>query len=165
MTTQTHVHMHDILLVGLFQRTTNQKEMNAETAIIGKTIQEYFSKNFSNTIKNRKNPGVTYCIYTEYESDFNGEYTYFIGEEVTDFANNMETDTVKNLMIPAQKYVKFTSSSGKMPAICIDLWQKIWAMDEKSLGGKRSYIADFEIYDERAKDPQNTVLDIYIGIN
>ena len=31
------------------------------------------------------------------------------------------------------------------------------------LSGKRKYIADFEVYDERASDPNNTVIDIYIG--
>ncbi len=37
-------------------------------------------------------------------------------------------------------------------------------MTAEELGGERNYITDFEIYDERANDPQNTVLDIYIGI-
>jgi predicted transcriptional regulator YdeE len=32
-------------------------------------------------------------------------------------------------------------------------------------GGKRAYIADFEVYDERSRDPDNTIVDIYIGIN
>jgi predicted transcriptional regulator YdeE len=45
-------------------------------------------------------------------------------------------------------------------------WQKIWQQKDTELGGKRSYHADFEIYDERASDPthQNIVLDLYIGI-
>ncbi len=37
-------------------------------------------------------------------------------------------------------------------------------MDYASLGGVRAYIADFEVYDHRSIDPQNTVLDIYIGV-
>ena len=37
-------------------------------------------------------------------------------------------------------------------------------MNENDFGGKRKYIADFEIYDERAVDSHNTVIDIYIGI-
>lgn len=36
--------------------------------------------------------------------------------------------------------------------------------DPEQLGGERSYIADFEVYDERASDHLNVVLDIYIGI-
>ncbi|MCX6958657.1 MAG: hypothetical protein NT164_09000 [Verrucomicrobiae bacterium] len=30
---------------------------------------------------------------------------------------------------------------------------------------KTLYLADFEVYDERATDPQKTILDIYVGIN
>ena len=50
-----------------------------------------------------------------------------------------------------------------MPDVVISAWQKIWAMDGNDFGGKRKYIADFEVYDERASNPNNTVIDIYIG--
>ena len=51
-----------------------------------------------------------------------------------------------------------------MPKVCIDMWQNIWKMNEHDLGGERSYIADFEVYDERSHDHNNVILDIYIGI-
>ena len=44
------------------------------------------------------------------------------------------------------------------------MWQNILSMQSEELAGKRSYIVDFEIYDERAIDPENTVLDILIGV-
>ena len=53
---------------------------------------------------------------------------------------------------------------GKFPNVVIDTWQKIWQMSDEELGGTRSYIADFEIYDERSYDPANAVVDIYIGL-
>ncbi len=37
-------------------------------------------------------------------------------------------------------------------------------MSEEVLGGKRNYIADFEVYDQRASDVNHAVVDIYIGI-
>jgi len=37
-------------------------------------------------------------------------------------------------------------------------------MSSNDFGGKRAYQADFEVYDQRARDPNNTVLDIHIGI-
>jgi predicted transcriptional regulator YdeE len=51
-----------------------------------------------------------------------------------------------------------------MPDVVIAAWQAIWAMNDSELGGKRRYVADFEIYDDRASDPNNTIVDIYIGI-
>ena len=51
-----------------------------------------------------------------------------------------------------------------MPTVCIDMWQNIWKMNMSDLGGKRAYIADFEVNDERSSDHKNVTLDIYIGI-
>ena len=37
-------------------------------------------------------------------------------------------------------------------------------MKEDDFEAKRKYIADFEVFDQRASDPNNAVVDIYIGI-
>lgn len=153
------LELEELKLSGIQARTSLELEMDPETAKIGETVESFFGQNLVKKIKARKRPGTTFCVYTDYESDFNGAYTFFIGEEVSDFEESLET-----LSIPSQRYVKFTSKPGPMPAVCIDLWQKIWAMTPEQLGGERSYIADFEVYDERAADHLNVVLDIYIGI-
>lgn len=150
-----------IKLIGITARTNNALEMNPATAKIGSTIQQYFQGALSK-MTHRKNPGITYCVYTDYKNDFTGDYTYFIGEEVESF-DDISGD-LKQLSIPGQSYIKFTTESGPMPDVCINAWQEIWQMTPEKLGGERSYIADFEIYDERAADLQKAVLDIYIGI-
>lgn len=149
-------------LVGIIVRTNNRTEINPLEGKIFPCIQKYFHQNIAQTIPQRSYPGVTYCVYTEYESDHNGEYTYFIGEEVSRYTN--VPSNLKELIIPAQNYVKFTNGPGAMPEVVREPWFKIWQMTPKELGGKRNYIADFEIYDERASDHQNIVLDIFIGI-
>ncbi|NBU53124.1 MAG: AraC family transcriptional regulator [Alphaproteobacteria bacterium] len=125
-------------------------------------MQKYFRQAVGEEIPNRKNPGTTYCVYTDYESDFTGDYTYFIGEEVKVGGDSMEG--FSSIIIPAQNYAKFTSKPGIMPEVCIDMWQNIWKMKSGELGGKRAYLADFEVYDKRALDPSKTVLDIYVGV-
>lgn len=159
---QEIVRQSEIKLVGISARTSNAAEFNPATAKIAATIQKYISEATYDKLPNRKTPGKTYCVYTEYESDYTGEYTYFIGEEVefsTDVPKGLDTITV-----PAQLYAKFTTESGAMPNICVNAWVDIWKMSSKELSGDREYLADFEVYDERALDPANTVLDIYIGI-
>lgn len=136
--------------------------MNISSAKIAPTIQKYFRQAVGEEIPNRKNPGTTYCVYTDYESDFTGDYTYFIGEEVKVGDDSMEG--FSSIIIPAQNYAKFTSKPGIMPEVCIDMWQNIWKMKSGELGGKRAYLADFEVYDKRALDPSKTVLDIYVGV-
>ena len=152
----------EIKLVGITARTSNAREMNPETAQIGSVFQTFSSKCLQEKIQNRKNPGTLFSVYTDYESNEHGEYTYFLGEEVTYFDSNLQG--LEILTIPAQSYVKFTSDSGKMPAVCIEMWQNIWKMKASDLGGERAYIADFEVYDQRSKNPEDTILDIYIGI-
>lgn len=152
----------EIKLLGILCRTNNTAEMNISSAKIAPTIQKYFRQAVGEEIPNRKNPGKTYCVYTDYESDFTGDYTYFIGEEVKFVGDSMEG--FSSIIIPAQNYAKFTSKPGIMPEVCIDMWQNIWKMKSGELGGKRAYLADFEVYDKRALDPSKTVLDIYVGV-
>ena len=150
-------------IVGIKVRTNNQREMDPLKGRILPCLQKYFHQNLAVQIPNRVNPGTTYCIYTDYESDHQGDYTYFVGEEVSSFENvplSLETTT-----IPQQKYIKFTNGPGAMPDVVRKPWMQIWQMSSKEMGGDRSYLADFEIYDERAQDHQNIVLDIYIGVD
>ena len=159
---KTTVNLPGIKLIGITARTSNAKEMHPETAKIGGVMQEYFHNSVAEKILHRKTPNVTFCVYTEYESDANGAYTYFIGEEVDSFDEIAEG--CKTLVIPAQTYTKFTTESGVMPEVVINAWQKIWQMTPVELMGNRAYIADFEVYDERALYPQDTAIDLYIVV-
>ena len=156
------IHLPEIKLLGITARTSNAAEMNPATAKIGPIMQQYMQNGIAQGTPNRKKPGTTFCVYTDYESDFTGAYTYFIGEEVTAFDNLPES--LERHIIPAQIYKKFTTEPGPMPDVVIKAWQEIWQMPTEKLGGKRSYRSDFEMYDERAADYHKAVLAIYIGI-
>lgn len=161
---QTTSSLPEIKLIGITTRTNNAQlfEGDPSTNKIATTVQKYFHENLPEKIENRQKPGTTFCVYTDYESDINGDFTYFIGEEVTSFDKIPEGFT--SLIIPPQDYSKFTNQPGPMPDVCIDMWKNIWQMDNTTLGGERTFIADFEIYDERCADRDNAILDLYIGI-
>ena len=114
-------------------------------------------------MSNRVDPSTNYIVYTNYQSDASGEYTCFIGTEVS-LCQYLDENKFTSLTIPSQKYVKFTNGPGPIPEVSIEAWKEIWAMSEGDPCANRSYISDFEVYDERAIDPQNAILDIYIGI-
>lgn len=153
----------NITLVGLSTRTSLKNEMNPETAKIGKMATTYWSEQIANQFKHRVSPGITYSVYTDYESDEYGEYTYFIGEAVKSM-DDQDIEKFDHLYIPPSHYQKFTTEAGKMPEVVIAAWQDIWRMTPADLGGNRRYIADFEVYDQRATNPNQTIIDIYIGI-
>jgi predicted transcriptional regulator YdeE len=151
-----------IKLIGLTARTNNKNEMDAQTAKIGELAGRYWGQNIALQIPHRKNPGVTLSVYHEYETNEHGDYSYFIGEEVDSLENIPAGFTA--LTIPAATYQKFTTGSGPFPDVVINAWQKIWQMSATDFGGERAYHADFELYDQRACDPANASLDVFVGI-
>ena len=158
------VSLGELILVGIAVRTNNSNEMNPKTSKIAGHTNLYWGQSLANNIKHRVAPGVTYCVYTDYESDEHGEYNYFMGEAVGS-ANNQDLSQFHTLIIPKGNYQKFTTEPGRIPNVIIAAWQALWKMNENDFGGKRKYLADFEVYDRRAIDPNNAVVDIYIGLN
>ncbi len=152
----------EIKIIGIKIITQNSKELSANGGQIAKTVSNYFSNQLMNQITNRINPGVTYCLYTDYESDQNGKYSFIIGEEVNSL-RNIPANFVSHI-IPKQKYCKLTSEQGPIPSIVVDLWKKIWSSEQAVLGVKRTFTADFELYDQRAGNPQNAIMDLFIAI-
>lgn len=168
---QMIINFPEIKLVGISERTNNTNEGNASTAKIGPTVQKYMQGNIPTQIQNRVRPNVNFCAYTSYELekiinpekyDYNGDYTYFIGEMVNSF-EGVSSD-LRTLTIPAQRYIKFTTSKGAMPGIIVNAWTAIWEMTSIETSEERSFIADFEVYDEDASDFQNAIVNIYLGI-
>lgn len=157
------VELGSLKLVGLTARTNNKDEMAPEKGKIGPLANHYWRNQVGNNFNHRTNPGVTYCVYTDFESDEHGEYTYFIGEQVDSF-DKQDMDDFSTLTIEPSLYQKFTTELGQMPQVVINAWQDIWQMTEEDFEGKRTYLADFEVYDQRAANPNEAVVDIYIGI-
>ncbi|NGX45333.1 MAG: hypothetical protein K940chlam2_00482 [Chlamydiae bacterium] len=152
-----------VKLVGISVRTSYNIEQAMEKGRIYPCVMHYFQTALFEKIPNRKNPGTTFCVYTDYESDYTGTYTYFIGEEVTSFEDKM-AEELNTMIIPQQSYAKFTTKPLPMPEVVVESWKKIWAMSASDLGAKRRYDADFEVYDERAADHDNIILDLYVGV-
>ncbi len=65
--------------------------------------------------------------------------------------------------VPGGQYAVLTTDKGPLPQVVPVAWQKIFKLEDD---GKitRAYHTDFEIYDQRARDPQNAQVDIYIGL-
>lgn len=159
---QISIELPEIKLIGVTIRTNNDIEMTPEKGKIGELSAQYWGDNMPNLIPSRKDPGKTYAVYTEYEGDERGDYTYFIGEEVTE--NVQIPEGFKAITIPPRRYTKFTTNPGPIPEVLINAWRQIWLLGDKDMGGKRAFEADLEVIDIKNLDPQNAVFDIYIGV-
>jgi predicted transcriptional regulator YdeE len=157
-------------IVAVSARTSFSNE-SGDDAQISKIVSSYFARGLQDKILHKQNPGVMIDGFMSYEAEhqhgcfYDGSYDYFIGEEVSDFgAINYEDLGLKQIEIPAGNYIKLTTIRGLMPNIIIDAWHKIWKMTEGELGGKRAYLVDFQVFDERSRDPSDAEIDIYIGV-
>ena len=145
-------------IIGIAARTDNAKE--SANGIIPKQWQKFFSEGTPAKIPNTTGP-IFYGIYSDYASDHNGEYTYVIGQAVKDGTAAPSGLAVKQ--IPAGKYAVFTTEVGPFAKVIPDAWQRIFKLEEEGKL-KRAYKTDFEIYDQRAQNPQNGQIDIYLGL-
>ncbi len=98
-------------------------------------------------------------FHSNYESDETGTYTFTIGMPVSSLEDVPETMTT--LIIPAATYAVFTTRKGPVAEVVCEAWEYIWKWSKEN---KRAFTIDFELYDERALDPTNVQLDIYIAL-
>ena len=155
------VHHEGFSVIGIEVRTTNAREMTVEGAI-PKQWQKFFQDGIQQKIPD-KIDGTIYAVYTDYASDRNGEYSFVIGMKVNPGANPPAGMVLKK--IPAGEYALITSDKGPVGRVVPAAWQQIWSLEDKAqLGGRRAYGADFEVYDQRSADLQNSQVDINVGL-
>jgi predicted transcriptional regulator YdeE/peroxiredoxin len=147
-------------VIGIEARTGNAREM-AGTGIIAKQWGRFTGENLLAQIPNRSD-GAILAVYSDYEGDKDGEYSFMIGARVK-AALGIPAGMIAR-KVPAGHYAVFTSERGPVEKIVVETWQKIWSATNAELGGQRAYSADFEIYDERARDPKNAQVDIYVAV-
>jgi Uncharacterized protein conserved in bacteria len=141
-------------IIGLAIRTSNQ---NGQAA---KDIPELWNRFFKEDILSRipnKVSNELYCIYTEYEKDHTLPYTTVLGCKVSGLEEMPED--MDGIHIEQNQYQHFTAEGNLADGVVYEAWQKIWDTDLP-----RTYTADFEIYGEKAQNPQETKVDIFIGI-
>ena len=154
------VQQDEFTVVGIAVRTSNAEQMTPERPI-GKQWERLFKEGVLAAIPNKADGNIV-ALYAEYASDKDGEYTYVLGGRVTKVESVPAGMVVKN--VPAGRYAVFTSERGPVQKVVVEMWQKVWATPKTALGGDRTYKADFEVYDQRAKNPADSVVDLYVSV-
>ena len=137
--------------IGISITTTNEKEASTEGKIPG-LWNRYFQEQMMHHIPNQQ-AKETFAFYSNYESDETGTYTFTIGMPVSSLEDVPETMTT--LIIPAATYAVFRTRKGPVAEVVCEAWEYIWKWSKEN---KRTFTIDFELYDERATDPNNAQL-------
>ncbi|MGV8964198.1 MAG: GyrI-like domain-containing protein [Candidatus Saccharimonadaceae bacterium] len=143
-------------IIGIGINTTNKDGKSGDD--LNKLWKQFYAENISEKITNKLGHEV-YSVYTDYESDYTGNYKVVIGLKV-DSLDRIPNGLI-GMEIKGGKYLKFIAK-GRMPNAVLETWQKIWEKDKEL---NRSYSADFEVYGEYSQNEDNSKVDIYIAIN
>ena len=154
------VQQDGFTVVGIAVRTSNAEQMT-EARPIGKQWERLFKEGVLAAIPNKADGNIV-AVYTEYAGDKDGEYTYLLGARVTKVEKLPDGMTVKN--VPAGRYAVFTSERGPVQKVVVEMWRRVWETPKNALGGDRTYRADFELYDQRAQNPADAVVDLYVAV-
>jgi predicted transcriptional regulator YdeE len=155
------VEQPEFSVIGIQVRTSNAKEVTGGGAI-PKQWERFFKEGIANKIPNKVDSTV-YAVYTNYASDYNGEYDFIIAMKVSRVSDIPPGMVAKK--VPKGRYAIVTSAKGPVAQVVPQAWQRVYSLyDNKQLGGARAYKADFELYDQRSQNPQDSQVDLYIGL-
>ena len=66
-------------------------------------------------------------------------------------------------LVPGE-YAVFTTRAGPRGEVLQEEWNRIWRCPVDEMGGRRSFITDYEVYDRRSADPMRSQVEIHIGL-
>lgn len=141
-------------IVGISVRTTNESGQSAKD--IPQLWQRFFAENIVEKIPNKLDATV-YTVYTDYESDYTQPYTTVIGCKVANL--NEVPKGMVGISVPGGTFTKFTAKGDIHKGAVYHEWLKIWKTPLS-----RKYTADFEVYGEKAQNPQAAEVDIFIAV-
>ena len=146
--------MESFKVIGISVRTTNENGQSGTDipALWARFMADAIMEKIPNKIGQS-----LYCIYTEYEKDHTKPYTTILGCRV-DSLENIPAGLMGR-EFAGGNYEKRTTIGNINEGIVFDEWTKIWSSDLP-----RAFTADFEVYDERAQNPDNAEVDIFVAL-
>ncbi len=146
--------LEEMYVVGLSVRTTNQN--NQALGDITKLWEQFMTQQPGEKLTNVIGKDI-YCLYTDYEGDHNLPYTVILGHRVSEYDEIPEGMVAKTF--GGEEFQKFVAKGDLTKGAVYETWLSIWQS-----GLDRRYSTDFEVYGDKAIDPSNAEVDIYIGI-
>jgi predicted transcriptional regulator YdeE len=141
-------------VIGISVRTTNE---NGQSGIdIPVLWNTFMTAGILERIPNKIDHSI-YCIYTDYEKDHMAPYTTILGCKV----DTLDTipDGMVGKTIEEATYTVYTAKGNILQGLVINEWIKIWNSNLN-----RTFTADFEVYGEKAQDPENAEVEIFIAV-
>ena len=141
-------------IIGIKVRTTNENGQAASD--IGSLWERFMTEGVLEKIPNRLSDDI-YAIYTNYESDHTKPYDTILGCSVSSLEGI--PDGMISQSFEGGSFTTFIAKGDVTKGAVYDTWVEIW-----NTKLNRLYTADFEIYGEKARNPSDAEVDIYVAI-
>lgn len=141
-------------IIGISCRTTNENGQSA--ADIPALWQRFMAEQIADSIPDKISPDI-YCLYTDYEKDHTRPYTTLIGCRVNKLG--IIPEGLTGLAIEGGDYHLQTVKGNIFEGLVFNAWVNTW-----NSGMARAFRTDFEVYGQKAIDPENAEVEIFISV-
>jgi predicted transcriptional regulator YdeE len=148
------VKIEPFMIIGISVRTTNENNQAANE--IADLWGKFMGQNVLDAIPNKLDNTI-YSIYTGYESDHTKPYTAILGCKVSSL--NSIPDGMIGKSFGGGNYAKLSAKGDLMKGLIVNKWTEIWEM-----GLDRTFTADFEVFGEKAQNPNDAEIDFLIAV-
>lgn len=142
-------------IIGIAIRTSNENGQAAKD--IPALWNRFMTEGIAAKIPNKTDTAI-YCMYTDYEKDHTKPYTTILGCRVENLDTIPEGMTGK--LIEEATYTRHIAKGNLQQGIVFAAWTKIWNSDLD-----RTFTTDFEVYGEKAQNPENAEVEIFVALN
>ncbi len=147
------VKVDDFYVMGISVKTTNMNGQSSKD--IGKLWEVFIADKVMDKISNKLDNNI-YCLYTDYEGDHMAPYLVVLGCKVDSSCDVLDGMSLKK--VNGGTFTKFTAKGSLIEGVVYQEWATIWAIEKN-----RVFDTDFEVYGEKARNPNNAEVDIYVA--
>jgi len=143
------------MLIGIAVRTANANGKAAHD--IGQLWNRFRSEAIIEKIPNKAD-GDVLSVYTNFKGDHTEPYDTILGCRVTSL--HLIPTGMVGQSFDGGLYGKYLSQGDLTKGAVINTWSEIWQTDLD-----RAFSADFEVYGEKATNPIDAKVDVYVALN
>lgn len=141
-------------IIGIKVRTTNENGQSAKD--IGQLWEKFMAENTAEKIPNKVAASI-FSVYTNFEKDHTKPYDTILGCKVSTL------NEIPNGMVGQEfeggNFTKFIAKGNLAQGAVYKTWTEIWNQDLD-----RTYTVDYEVYGEKAQDPTNAEVEIFVAV-
>lgn len=148
------VKIEPFKVIGIAVRTANENGKSAQD--IGQLWGKFITDGIAGKIPNKVDESV-FSIYTNYQADHTKPYDTILGCKVSSLEEIPEGMVGQSC--EGGTYGKFVSKGDLTQGVVFGTWAEI---NQSNLN--RVFTADFELYGEKAQNPTEAEVEVYVGI-